>query len=81
MRELVNVPRALTAENGAKAALSGEFKVTRSVWCTECGGEGCTDCNDRGEWEQEITIPWPTIKEIYAAAIQHFESQDGGDHA
>lgn len=64
------MPRALTAENGAKYALSGEFKVSRTVTCNECGGDGCMDCNDRGEFEEEITVPWITIKEIYRAAVE-----------
>jgi len=63
------MPLTLTAANGAKGALSGEFKVSRTVTCNECGGEGCMDCNDRGEFEEEITVPWSTIKEIYRAAV------------
>lgn len=63
------MPKALTAENGAKYALSGEFKVSRTVTCNECGGDGCNDCGDAGEFEEEITVPWDTIKEIYRAAV------------
>ncbi|AMH00908.1 hypothetical protein AL485_18015 [Serratia liquefaciens] len=37
------MPLTLTAANGAKGALSGEFKVSRAVRCHECGGEGCDD--------------------------------------
>lgn len=63
------MPLTLTAENGAKCALAGEFKVSRTVRCHECGGEGCDDCGDAGEFEEEITIPWETIKDIYRAAV------------
>ena len=42
------MPLKLTAANGAKGALSGEFKVSRMVRCHECGGEGCDDCADAG---------------------------------
>ncbi|CAI1019126.1 hypothetical protein [Serratia ficaria] len=63
------MPLTLTAENGAKGALSGEFKVSRTVRCHECGGEGCDDCADAGEFEEEITVPWDTIKDIYRAAV------------
>lgn len=63
------MPLTLTAANGAKCALSGEFKVSRTVRCHECGGEGCDDCADAGEFEEEITVPWDTIKDIYRAAV------------
>lgn len=63
------MPLTLTAANGAKGALSGEFKVSRTVRCHECGGEGCDDCAGAGEFEEEITVPWDTIKEIYRAAV------------
>lgn len=64
------MPLTLTAANGAKGALSGEFKVSRTVRCHECGGEGCDDCADAGEFEEEITVPWDTIKDIYRAAVE-----------
>ena len=63
------MPLTLTAANGAKGALSGEFKVSRTVRCHECGGEGCDDCGDAGEFEEETTVPWETIKDIYRAAV------------
>lgn len=64
------MPLTLTAANGAKGALSGEFKISRTVRCHECGGEGCDDCADAGEFEEEITVPWDTIKDIYRAAVE-----------
>lgn len=74
---MVNVPRNLTTENGSKTALIGEFHVNYEVCCTECDGDGCEDCNNEGEWIEKQPIPWTTIKEIYAAAIEHFESGKG----
>lgn len=64
------MPLTLTAANGAKGALSGEFEISRTVRCHECGGEGCDDCADAGEFEEEITVPWDTIKDIYRAAVE-----------
>ena len=37
----VMVPMRLTAENGAKGALSGEFSETQFVNCPECFGGLC----------------------------------------
>ena len=82
--EFVWVPVKLTAENGAKSALIGEFSVKTIVRCPECDGEGgvgdrdfaedappdeCPTCGREGTVEQSIGIPWTTIKDIYAAAI------------
>lgn len=55
------VPTRLTAENGAKAALIGEFRVrVRSV-------------DDYGDEQSvEVLVPWATIKGIWAAGIAHF---------
>ncbi|WP_313626253.1 ead/Ea22-like family protein [Kosakonia sp.] len=64
------MPLKLTAANGAKGALSGEFHILRTVTCRECGGDGCEDCDDQGEWEEEIPIGWDIIKLIYAAAVE-----------
>ena len=44
----VMVPMRLTAENGAKAALLGEFNLEYSLTCHECFGEGCDDCSGEG---------------------------------
>lgn len=57
----VRVPRELTAENGAKAALMGEFFET------------ITD--SRGN-RIPTAISWTTIKAIYKAAIDHFSAAE-----
>lgn len=66
----VLMPLKLTAENGAKYALSGEFHVLHRVTCHECGGEGCSDCDDDGWLEEKIMIGWDDIKDIYHAAVE-----------
>lgn len=70
------MPLKLTAENGAKGALSGEFHISRTVTCHECGGEGCEDCNDQGSWEEEILIGWGIIKLIYQSAVDACSKTD-----
>lgn len=70
------MPLKLTAENGAKGALSGEFHISRTVTCHECGGEGCEDCNDQGSWEEKILIGWDTIKQIYQSAVDACSQPD-----
>lgn len=64
------MPMKLTAENGAKGALSGEFHVTHHIVCQSCGGEGCEDCNEEGGWDGEILIGWDIIKQIHDAAVK-----------
>lgn len=52
----VMVPMRLTAENGAKGALSGEFSETKLVNCPECfGDDECETCDGSGKIE--ITVP------------------------
>lgn len=55
------MPRELTAENGAKALLIGEFHEYYEFYDEECG-------------EQTIDIPvqWTTIKEIYKKIVAHY---------
>lgn len=64
------MPKKLTAENGGKGALSGEFYVTTRIVCQSCGGEGCEDCNDEGGLDAEIPVIWDTIKRIHEAAVE-----------
>jgi hypothetical protein len=70
--DTVNMPRALTAENGAKAAMMGEFFVCLSFTCPDCNGEGCEECKGVGGWAQQVPIAWSTIKTIYAKAVSLF---------
>ncbi|MCE7547230.1 hypothetical protein LZV53_22055 [Klebsiella michiganensis] len=68
----VMVPAKLTAENGAKSALLGEFNLEYTLTCHECFGEGCEDCNDEGRWINSIPVDWTTIKAIWAKGVEHF---------
>lgn len=74
--DTVVMPRAITAENGAKAALIGEFNVTNEITCHHCEGEGktsdgeeCKDCEGGGILIEFIPVPWDTIKNIYKKAV------------
>lgn len=69
------MPRRLTAENGAKALLLGEFKLEVTRECPECLEldeplEGCEICDGEGEYAQRYTIPWEQIKFIYSEAVK-----------
>ena len=74
----VLVPAELTAENGAKAALMGEFSVPFPVRCPDCDGgeyvelptDYCGTCNNTGQVNHNINVPWVTIKEIWKKAVE-----------
>lgn len=83
MSDKVLMPRKLTAENGAKKLLSGEFHLERTDDCPECEGDGytthngvhdeiCGLCEGEGSKTIKTPIPWTTIKEIYTKAVEHF---------
>lgn len=74
----VLMPRRLTAENGAKGLLSGEFSESCSVVCPSCDGSGevdydidCGECSGEGTVEQRVPVEWDTIKRIYDMAVEH----------
>lgn len=69
--EAVLMPRKLTAGNGAKAALMGEFVIMVPLRCHCEEGEDCDVCGGVGEYMHPVNVPWTTIKEIYAAAVKH----------
>lgn len=60
------LPTKLTAENGAKAALIGEFE--------ECIEDPRVD--PRQSACIRIPIQWTTIKDIWSKAVDHFKSKD-----
>lgn len=71
------LPSRLTAENGAKALLMGEFYETREVDnLAYCDCEECAYCIAReGEPEtiiEKIPVSWDTIKAIYAKIVEHY---------
>ncbi|WP_227648362.1 hypothetical protein [Klebsiella pneumoniae] len=69
----VMVPMRLTAENGAKGALSGEFSETKFVNCPECfGDDECETCDGSGRIEITVPVTWSAIKDIWAKGVEHF---------
>lgn len=79
----VVMPKALTAENGAKAALIGDFRERITQECDECAGSGsardedgietgedCERCGGSGEVLVYVTISWDNIKAIYDKAVE-----------
>ena len=61
----VVMPRRLTAENGAKALLMGEFFEEREI----------SYYNEDGEFMEtiiKVPISWSTIKSIYDKIVSHY---------
>lgn len=73
----VMVPAALTAENGAKAAMMGEFFIQHTT--ETCYSECCDEC-DMDECNNEktldIQVDWTTIKRIYKKAVSLFAPKE-----
>lgn len=77
-KESIVLPRKLTAENGAKSLLIGEFFETIEVHnqsycgCGEC--DFCINFPDEPKFlKQEVPIQWTTIKEIYDKVVDFFD--------
>lgn len=69
----VLVPKKLTAGNGAKGLLSGEFSETKFITCPECfGDDDCETCDGSGRIEITVPVTWTTIKAIWAKGVEHF---------
>ncbi|PAQ59799.1 hypothetical protein BIZ41_20810 [Escherichia coli] len=67
------VPKRLSAENGAKGALSGDFSETKFINCPECfGDDDCETCDGSGRIEISVPVSWTTIKAIWAKGVEHF---------
>ena len=76
--ENVLLPRQLTAENGARNLLMGEFSEMQTITCPVCDGDkdsiiDCFDCGGSGEITGEITVSWITIKAIYKMIVENLE--------
>ncbi|MDM3361280.1 hypothetical protein SD415_10175 [Citrobacter braakii] len=72
---LALVPKWLTAENGAKGVLSGEFSETKFINCPECfGDDECETCDSSGRIEITVPVSWTNIKAIWAKGVEHFEA-------
>lgn len=71
----VLVPMWLTAENGAKGALLGEFSETKFINCPECfGDDECETCDGSGRIETKVPVSWTNIKAIWAKGVEHFSA-------
>jgi len=70
------MPKSLTAENGAKALLMGEFVERATVGCSECEDgmlddyEPCGHCRGLGVQHVIVPVTWATIKAIYKMAAE-----------
>lgn len=65
------MPCKITAENGAKGALLGEFLESKYISCPECfGDDDCESCDGSGRIKVDVTVSWSTIKNIYSAAVE-----------
>ena len=74
------MPRDITAENGAKALVIGEFFEMVEVPNPDyCGCNNCDFCDNHPDAEPTvktcIPIRWTTIKQIYARLVDHYENQ------
>ena len=79
----VLMPKRLTAENGAKKLLIGEFKEKVIFHCENCDGEGsfeyggtCLECGGSGEYSVSVPISWDNIKSIYRKIVEHFTMEE-----
>jgi len=76
--ERVLMPKSLTAENGAKGLLIGEFYEEIQEQCLAygdiCHDDDCADCHGTGEFTVKVPVQWTTIKEIYAKAVKHLST-------
>ena len=73
LTESVVMPHELTAENGAKKLLIGEFVEVVNLECTACDqdGEDCEVCSGDGSYIYRVDVGWDTIKQIYKKAVEH----------
>ena len=75
MNDKILMPRELTAENGAKGLLIGEFYEETELSCPECEGDEVAECeicgDGSGQYIQKTPVSWTTIKEIYKMAVKH----------
>jgi hypothetical protein len=71
MNDMVLMPKELTAENGAKALLIGEFHVETKVPNPDYDAFLDDEDEEPEFFTAQIPVPWDTIKKIYAMAVQH----------
>lgn len=71
----VLMPEELTAENGAKYLLVGEFEEVVDLECGACDSddEGCEVCSGHGSYTYRVPVSWSTIKSIYKLAVDNLQ--------
>ena len=82
VEETIIMPRSLTAENGAKYLLIGEFSESIRIACEYCDNgisyddnlKQCEECDGLGSYNLTVSVGWTTIKEIYAKCVEHFDN-------
>jgi hypothetical protein len=69
----VLMPKELTAENGAKDLLMGEFFEVARLECPHCDeeGEDCDCCEGEAAYTYRVPISWAAIKEIYSMCVSN----------
>jgi hypothetical protein len=75
--ERVNMPKKLSAENGSKALMIGEFFVEVEVPSEEyCGCDECDYCINVQDYDasptvmQKVPVSWDMIKDIYDKLVE-----------
>jgi len=84
MKKCAIMPTRLTAENGAKALLSGEFFESIEVQNPDyCGCGECDFCREFPDEEptvvQSVPVSWTNIKDIYAKCVKELNQEHRGD--
>lgn len=79
-KSLNTMPLELTAENGMKGLLSGEFVELVEASCPACldsdqDSVDCEYCDNTGEVTDKVTVSWTSIKNIYAKVASHFTGE------
>ncbi len=76
MNDKILMPTSLTAENGGKSVMSGEFFEEVEMQCPECADDcetdDCYHCDGNSVYMQKVPISWTNIKAIYSRAVEHF---------
>jgi excinuclease UvrABC ATPase subunit len=86
MDNMIKLPSSLTAENGAKRLLNGEFEEIFDYTCGQCLGVGideneggnvgelpCEGCDGEGFHRYKIPVSWTTIKDIYKMIVENLK--------
>jgi len=63
--EKILLPKELTAENGAKGLLSGEF--FEEHWCSYYNED-----DELVEYTEKVPVSWDTIKNIYKKVVEFY---------